>query len=174
MFSYLNTRTLTLSGIIVAFCIMSSCTKRLEDIQSQSPSIVDSKGNKAFKSFYEARIGWESLGGAYMAGSPAAVSSNSGNIDVFARGQADDALWQWHGVLEDGIVRYGVANLEGHLFSDPTVCSWGGGRLDVFVRGEDNALLWKTYDNTGGWNEWEPLDGYLTSNPTAASWVTAE
>ena len=94
---------------------------------------------------------------------PAAVSWQSGRIDVFARGM-DNALWhKWF----DGAWR-NWESLGGIITAGPAVSSWAPGRLDVFVKGSDNALWHKWF--AGGWSGWESLGGVIDGTPAAVSW----
>jgi hypothetical protein len=95
---------------------------------------------------------------------PGAASADTGQIDVFARGQ-DDALWTRH---LDGSGWREWASLGGIVTSAPAAASRGAGLVDVFARGQDNALWTRQFDGSS-WSEWSNLGGILTSGPGVAS-----
>jgi phage gp45-like len=112
---------------------------------------------------------WGSLGGQLtLTSSPAAVSSTSGRIDLFARG-INGSLYQ-KTYKNNGWSAW--TSLGGHLATTtgPAVSSWSStGRLDVFVVGTDYAL-WHRYYQNNVWSPWESLGGRLTASPAAVSW----
>ena len=90
-------------------------------------------------------------------GSPSAVCSGPGNLNLFVWG-GDNRLWQKSSF--DGGQTWSpwakpLGN-DGTLASTPSVCSWGPGRIDVFVIAA-GAVYHRWYDSTaGGWNGgWE-------------------
>lgn len=55
--------------------------------------------------------------------------------------------------------------------SSSQLVSWGKGHLAYFTKNKNNSLSLLTYDeNSGGWQDWKNLGGYLISNPEAISW----
>ena len=110
--------------------------------------------------------GWKSLGG-YLTSSPSAVSYNKDyGIEVAARG-GDGAVWYKYTTdRSGGWTRW--YSLGGKLFAGtgPAVVFMNDGKFYHFVTGTNNALY---YSVRGGQSGWQPLSGYLTSSPAAAS-----
>jgi spore germination protein YaaH len=109
----------------------------------------------------------DSLGGGPLGGRPYPVSSNSGQNDVFWRGQ-DGGIW--HSWRSSGAWSGSLPMADGIIASDPHPVSWGGGRIDLFWRGQDGQL-WHQCDCGGAWRPVESLgDGPLASDPVPVSW----
>ncbi len=108
--------------------------------------------------------GWEALGGVLTTGPDAAAPGN-GQIHVFAAG-VNKMMWRciysngactWSQV-PDGASNYDQSGVSPSIY-----------RVDVFARGSDGQLFHRIW-NGSAWGEWEPLGGFLTSGPDAASW----
>jgi hypothetical protein len=90
---------------------------------------------------------WENVGGQFgiVAGAPAAVSSESGRIDCFARGTSTHLLHTWYKAnttdnwneIDNLAIKDAPAAASG-LTADR-------GRVDVFVRGTDDLLKHRIY-----------------------------
>jgi hypothetical protein len=98
--------------------------------------------------------------------SPGAASWSSSRLDVFWRGNGDDATiyrrW-WDTKLWSS-----VSSLGGGTTSSSAVVAPASKRLDVYVRGLDNAVWQRRYDGTA-WSAWSPLGGVTTYASPAAS-----
>jgi hypothetical protein len=113
--------------------------------------------------------GWEDLGFALI-GSPGAVSSEDGRIDVVFRG-TDNRLKQIFYQRGSGWSRP-QRDLGGALAAGPDIASWGPGRLDVVVQATDGSVRLRTFAN-GAWSS-----GYLNlggstvlgSGPSIVAW----
>ncbi|MET0342737.1 MAG: hypothetical protein ABW252_17150 [Polyangiales bacterium] len=102
---------------------------------------------------------WEDIGGTVQ-GDPAAVSSDVGRIDVFARG-SDNALWQK--TLEDD--RWtSWRSLGGSLASGPAAASGAAGEIDVVAKSSAGGLVHRQFRD-GAWGGWKRIDGNLSSDP---------
>ena len=96
--------------------------------------------------------------------SPAAASWASNRLDVFWRGNGDDAsLYRrtWNGSTWSS-----PAGIGGSTSSSPAVAAPGSGKLDVFVRGADNAVWLRRFDGVA-WSGWSSLGGATFASPTA-------
>lgn len=109
---------------------------------------------------------WTNLGG-YLTSSPAAVSYADGVIDVFVRG-GDGALWS-RATSNGGTSWHNWYKIGGRLLPDtgPAAYTYPG-RMGVFVTGMNHAL-WHFNMDGSGWGV--SPGGYLTSSPSATSWV---
>jgi len=96
---------------------------------------------------------------------PDAASPGSGQVQVFVAGVSNQ-MWRctytgstcaWD-QIPGGMATY-----------DQSGVSPSAGRTDVFARGTSDGQLWHRAW-TGAWGAWEPLTGFLTSGPDAASW----
>lgn len=108
--------------------------------------------------------GWESLGGVLTTG-PDAASPGSGQVHVFLAG-IDKVMWRC--IYSNGACTWsqvpGGASAYGQSGVSPST-----NRVDVFARGMDGQLYHRIW-NGSAWGNWEPLGGFLTSGPDAASW----
>ena len=123
--------------------------------------------------FEERSTVWEPFR-TLVSSDPGAVCRSGGQVDVFARGASDAAVWQAWYANGDWANRYsggiGGKTLGGGINGGPDACSWGGQRLDVFARGTDNYIWHKYRDEQGAWHEWESLGGMrMTSDPSAVA-----
>ena len=86
--------------------------------------------------------------------SPGAASWSSSRLDVFWRGNGDDAAiyrrW-WDTKLWSS-----VSSLGGGTTSSPAVVATASKRLDLYVRGLDNVVWQRRYDGMA-WSAWSPL-----------------
>ena len=121
--------------------------------------------------------GWRSLGAppAGAAGDPTIVSWAPGRLDVFARGNSDNRLWQTFSV-DGGATWSGWLKPlgdDGTLAGAPSASTRGPGRLDVWVTGTDNQIYQRFWDGAQWSSTWvglgRPAPG-ITGDPTAASW----
>jgi hypothetical protein len=87
-----------------------------------------------------------------LAGSPTAISSGDGRIDLFVLG-VDQALYhkRWDGSAWQPSAE-GWTSLGGSCAGSPTVVASGPDRLDVFVVGTDGALYHKWSEGSA----WRP------------------
>lgn len=120
---------------------------------------------------------WESLGGNLAPNLvPAAVSWDSGRLDVFALGADNIMQHIWY---QDGRWRnwepLGENDAFGRdLLGAPHAVSWGHGRIDVLALGADYTLRHKWY--FGEWDKWRPvrddhpLGRDFNSRPISVSW----
>ena len=109
--------------------------------------------------------GWENLGG-YLTSSPAATSTGTGVIDIFACG-SNGALWTRHYA---GGAWGAWTSFGGQIPSStgPAACvGRSTGREDVFAQGMNGALWQNTW--TGSWSGWQSLGEGITSSPAATA-----
>lgn len=120
--------------------------------------------NHALYHSWTGHSGWENLGG-YLTSSPAATSTGTGVIDIYARGN-NGALWTRH---YDG--SWGPwTSLGGQIptgTSPAAAAGYSAGRIDLFVQGMNGALWQNTW--TGSWSGWTSLGGGITSSAAASS-----
>jgi len=104
-----------------------------------------------------------------LGGSPHAVASNAGRIDVFWKG-TDGQLWNdWHTI---GTGWSGAQSLGGGgtMAGDPFPVAFGPNGLDVFWKGTDGTLWYTAYSASGGWQTPRSLGGGpLGSDPHPVS-----
>jgi Glycosyl hydrolase catalytic core len=98
--------------------------------------------------------------------SPGAASWGSSRLDVFWRGNGDDAAIyrRWW----DATAWSGVSWLGGETSSAPAVVAPASRRLEVYTRGGDNAVWHRRYDGTA-WSAWSGLGGGTYASPAAAA-----
>ena len=119
-------------------------------------------------------VDWEAIAGSDANSAPAVASWGPERLDLFWRGSDNHLKHAW---LAPGGQWSGVQDLGGQLRGAPAAVSWGPGRIDVFWRGMDSQLEHIAYPCYGqswcrddGWSNSEKLGGYLTTDPTVASW----
>jgi hypothetical protein len=98
--------------------------------------------------------------------SPGVASWSSSRLDVFWRGNGDDAAVyrrSWTGSTWSSITSLG-----GQTSSSPAVVAPASGRLEVFARGLENAIWTRTY-NGSSWSGWTHLAGLTYTSPAAAA-----
>jgi putative glycosyl hydrolase len=98
--------------------------------------------------------------------SPGAASWGSSRLDVFWRGNGDDAAIyrrSW-----DGATWSSVATLGGATSSSPAVVAPASKRLELYVRGSDNAISQRRYDGAA-WSSWSGLGGMTYASPAASA-----
>lgn len=115
-------------------------------------------------------------GNLELTGKPAVVTWDNDQIDVFARGLKDEALWHR---LYDGKSWQPWTNLSGVLADDPvairrkevdaTLTDTKRWYLDVFVRGTDNELYLREFDGEQ-WTKFYSLGGSIAGTPKIVSW----
>jgi hypothetical protein len=99
--------------------------------------------------------------------SPGAASWGTYRVDVFWRGNGDDAAiygrwWDSSGPWSS------VFTLGGSTSSSPAVVAPAAKRLDVYARGSDNAVWHRRYDGTA-WSSWSGLGGGTYASPAASA-----
>jgi hypothetical protein len=102
--------------------------------------------------------------------SPGAASWGPYRLDVFWRGNGDDAAiyrrW-WDGATQPTGPWSNVASLGGATSSSPAVAAPAAKRLEVYVRGSDNAVWHRRYDGKA-WISWSALGGTTYASPAAS------
>ncbi|MGI2904554.1 S8 family serine peptidase [Tolypothrix sp. VBCCA 56010] len=149
-------------------------------VSSWKPEVMDlfvrGTDNLLYYKWYDSNNGgwmqgYEQLGGGEISFSPVAVSGGGSDlVDVFARGiGASDGVYHkvWQGNVWSDWQRLGSMN----TLSGPGLSREPGRHLDVFVRGTDNALYAYQYNPNDGWVGPWPLDGQISSSPTAIALV---
>jgi len=103
--------------------------------------------------------------------SPGAVSWNPLRVDVFWRGDGDDAAiygrW-WDGTAQPAGPWSTVSTLGGETSSSPAVVAPADRRLDVYARGSDNGVWYRRYDGTA-WSGWASLGRTTYASPAASA-----
>jgi hypothetical protein len=99
--------------------------------------------------------------------SPGAASWSSFRLDVFWRGNGDDAAiyrrwWDAKAPWSD------VTTMGSATSSSPAVVAPASKRLDLYVRGLDNAV-WQRRYNGSSWSGWSSLGGKTYASPAAAA-----
>jgi hypothetical protein len=118
--------------------------------------------------FWIAGIGWSGwypLGGRLQSG-PSVTTWGPGRLDVVARGTDGQV---WHRFYDLG--RWSVWETLGQSAEAPAAVWSGAGRYDLFGARPDGQLALRTWRATGGWTDWQPLGGQLTSGPAVSSWT---
>jgi hypothetical protein len=140
----------------------------------------DNVGNTILQHTWRQNAGrwsnWESLGGNLAPNTiPAAVSWDTGRLDVFALGRDNIMQHIWYQGRWRNWEPLGEDDVFGRdLVGNPTAVSWGHGRLDVFALASDFTLRHKWY--FGEWDKWRPvrddqtLGRDFSSTPTAVCW----
>lgn len=102
--------------------------------------------------------------------SPGVASWSSSRLDVFWRGDGDDAAiyrrW-WDGSTKRPSPWSNVVTLGGATSSSPAVAAPAAKRLELYVRGIDNAVWHRRYDGTS-WTGWSQLGGMTYASPAAS------
>ena len=138
--------------------VASSRQRRPPPRQTRGRSVCSQRsGQRTLGHFYN--VGWSNwvgLGGV-LTTAPGAASRNAGELDVFARGQAND-LWSrtTSSVGSGG----GWVSLGGVIASPPAAVSANPGTVQVFARGQD-AALWANSNAGGGFAGWCNLGGVI-------------
>jgi hypothetical protein len=103
--------------------------------------------------------------------SPGAASWGPYRLDVFWRGNGDDAeLYRrsWDGAVGSPAWS-SAARFGGVTNATPAVVAPADRRLEVFVRGHDNTAVWHSrYDGTA-WSGWSSLGGLTYASPAASA-----
>ena len=126
--------------------------------------LVRACGDKRAAWFTWCRATRQSDAGCYD-DSPAAASWASTRLDVFWRGNGDDASIysrSWNGSTWS--TPFGLG---GATSSAPAAVAPAPGRLDLFARGGDNAVWLRRYDGTA-WSSWTALGTTTYASPAAS------
>lgn len=112
---------------------------------------------------------WESLGGSF-ASQPGAVSTDDGNVDVFAV-DPDGAMHTL--AFREGKWADDWVSLGGKATSPPAVCSYASGRIDVFTVAVDGHNLLNKWYEGGQWSpneggDWGETDGFISGSPAVS------
>jgi len=99
----------------------------------------------------------ENLQGKVL-GFPSATSWGPGRLDVFARGDKNNALW--HKWKEGNKPWSAWENLGGVIYQSPSCVSWGPNRIDCLVVGGGGHMYHKWW--YGKWSGWENHGGVVT------------
>jgi Glycosyl hydrolase catalytic core len=102
--------------------------------------------------------------------SPGAASWASTRLDVFWRGNGDDAAIytkSWDGVARPSGPWSSTSNLGGSTSSSPAAVATASRRLDLYARGPDNAIWHRRY-NGSSWSGWSSLGGGTYASPAAS------
>lgn len=92
-----------------------------------------------------------------ITGQPSAITFGDPIIAVFARGQADNRLYQmWYNGANNTWNGWGNVGGPWVMSTDPYAIAWGGNREDVFSIGNDGSLIHTWFDGTA-WQPWENL-----------------
>lgn len=150
--------------------------QHLGGILASGPSVVNPGGNTIaafargidnalWTRFFDGAVwrDWESLGGQ-ISGTPAAVSTGPGRIDVLARAR-DGGLVHFRRVPGEGWLD--IENLGGDPVGDPAAVAGGMDVVLAAVRNGDNQIetIWRSGDT---WHPWEDIGGPVSSDPTLA------
>jgi hypothetical protein len=108
---------------------------------------------------------WESFSGVTLTTGPDAANPGNGQLHVFLAGP-NKAMWRC--TYSGGSCTWGQVP-GGATTYDQSGVSPSLNRVDVFARGTDGQLFHRIW-NGSSWGNWEPLGGFLTSGPDAASW----
>jgi Glycosyl hydrolase catalytic core len=102
--------------------------------------------------------------------SPGAASWGPSRLDVFWRGQGDDAAIyrrSWDGSLKSPAWS-APGSLGGSTTSSPAVAAPAAKRLEVYTRGLDNSVWHRRYDGSA-WSGWSGLGGKTYASPAASA-----
>jgi Glycosyl hydrolase catalytic core len=102
--------------------------------------------------------------------SPGVASWNAYRLDVYWRGNGDDAAIygrHWDGAEEPGAPWSTVGTLGGETSSSPAAVAPAESRLDVYARGPDNGVWYRRY-NGSSWSGWASLGRTTYVSPAAA------
>lgn len=96
----------------------------------------------------------------------AVTSSQSGRIDLFARGTDEVIRHRYHTAAGGWSAWSDVGT---GATSDPAASSSSSGRLDLYVRRNDNAIWHRWYTPSTGWAAWGSIGASFSSGPGATS-----
>jgi hypothetical protein len=99
---------------------------------------------------------WENLGG-YCTSRPAAVSRDTGVIDIFVRG-GDAGLW--HLSYQNSWGQWRSIDSGTAIQAEPEAISCASSNIEVFAWRNDGALLHKSVLVANGVDTWTPSSGY--------------
>jgi hypothetical protein len=103
--------------------------------------------------------------------SPAAASWGPLRVDVFWRGNGDDAAiygrW-WEASAQSGGAWSRASTLGGATSSSPAVVAPADRRLELYVRGTDNRVWQRRYDGSA-WSAWTALGATTYASPAASA-----
>ena len=103
--------------------------------------------------------------------SPGVASWGSTRLDVFWRGNGDDAATytrSWDGAARPSGPWSSITSHGGATNSSPAAIAPASRRLELYVRGVNNAVYHRRYDGTS-WSAWTSLGGLTYASPAASA-----